>query len=557
MAFGAKAVLIVRPSGSDTNAGGAFNAGNTNMATDLTATAANTSAPVVTSASYNFVAGDVGARVFIQSGTNWIPGWYTIASVASNAATLTASSANATLYDGTQASGVSTATGCATTGSPTGGVWSVDYSNKDAAQISYTDLVGVASTFTSVAFPVGKNIIGNYISVTAGTNYTVQRVEVVSTSTITATVDKTFGASATGAATAYLGGALASIGMAKSVMIASNNVFVKSGTYTYGTSTTNVSTGPVASSPSGTVSNPTVWEGFGTIPRDLGTAPVISAGSITSITMFGFASRHRVANIVFDGNSQSSVTGVSTNGSGGTVDSVTVKNTTVNGFAITGAGTFFKCQSTGCSGTSAFNVNSTLSSSFVGCEAYSNTTVGFLSTTGSGAGHSFEACLSYANSGASSDGFRIDTTQSCFVNCVAYNNGRHGFFPDSIGGMFVNCIAEAHAAGYGWSAAAASYLPRIINCGGYNNASGNIDTTNVLVPTTAFVTNTTGSFFTNAASGDFSLNNTVNQGALARGAGFPGVMPRGLSTGFADIGAIQHADPASAGVSGARIFTGF
>lgn len=546
MAFGAKAVVLVRTGGSDTNCGGGFNAGNANMATDLTATSGNTSSPVVASASYNFVAGDVGARVFIQSGTNWIKGWYTIASVASNAATLTASVGNATIYNGNNISGVSTVAGCATTASPTGGVWSVDYSNQDAAQIAYTDLIGVTTTYTSVLKPVGKNIIGNYISVTAGTNYTVQRVEVVSTSGTTATVDRTFGGTATGAATAWLGGALASPGLAGGVVVGGNSIFVRSGTYTLGSSTANVTTGKISiGNASPAYATPNRIEGYGTIPGDLGTRPVISAGAITGIVILNLVAQLSEArNLTVDGNGQTSVNGITSAGGsiGIRVYDCKAQNCTTTGFGSNFATVYQRCIATGCSGTAGFFFDTSSFGAIVtDCEAYGNTTVGIYAAGGG----AFVNCISSANSGAGSDGFTMEGQPSLFINCVSYGNGRHGFNMNlDSSGVLMNCIAEGNA-GWGYKGnLTLTWCTTIINCAGYNNTSGNVDTADIPKPAVNFVTNTTGSFFTNAAGGDFSLNATANQGALARGAGYPGLMPRGTSTGYLDIGAIQHADPA-------------
>ncbi len=47
--------------------------------------------------------------------------------------------------------------------------------------------------------------------------------------------------------------------------------------------------------------------------------------------------------------------------------------------------------------------------------------------------------------------------------------------------------------------------------------------------------------FVNAAAGNFALNTTAGGGALLRAAGFPGVFPGALSTGYLDIGAVQSA----------------
>jgi len=58
--------------------------------TDLASSNGTSSAPVVSSASHNFVAGDVGGVITITAGTNWTPGTYTIVSVSGNDATLNA-----------------------------------------------------------------------------------------------------------------------------------------------------------------------------------------------------------------------------------------------------------------------------------------------------------------------------------------------------------------------------------------------------------------------------------------------------------------------------------
>lgn len=551
MAFNASAILIVRTDGAEANGGG-FNPANASMATDLAATSGTTSAPVVTSASYNFVAGDVGARVFVKSGTNWIPGWYTIASVAANAATLTASIGNATLWDGTNASGVSTATGCATTASPTGGTWTVDYSMSAAAAIAYTDMSASTTTYTSAANPVGKNIIGNYINITGGTNYTLQRVEVVSTSGTTATVDKTLGASAGTGGIGNLGGAIASPGLAGSIVIGGNDVFVKSGTYTITSSSANVTLGRVDITNAGIGgTNPNRWEGFGTIPRDGGTAPVISAGAvgtITIITCTGNATM--IENITADGNAQTATKGFVGVGSRQAFIKCTAKNCTSLGFDSGANGpSYTRCIATVCGGTAGFN--GTSASFYFACEAYANTTHGFSTSAAM-----LVDCIASANSGASSDGFlAAGSSVTLLAGCVAYNNGRHGFNLPSVGPtLAVNCLAENNA-GYGYTGTVGvNVAVQLLNCGAYNNTSGAINATQLPQQAIGFVTNTTGSFFTNPGSGDFSLNATANQGALARATGYPGLMPRGTTTGRIDIGAAQHADPASTGGGGGIFF---
>ena len=78
----------VRTTGSDTTNSGGFDINSSGFPTDGSITNANTASPIISSASYTFVAGDVGSWIFIKSGTNSIAGWYRIVSVNAGAATL-------------------------------------------------------------------------------------------------------------------------------------------------------------------------------------------------------------------------------------------------------------------------------------------------------------------------------------------------------------------------------------------------------------------------------------------------------------------------------------
>ena len=96
--------------------GGGFDTGNANMPTDLATSNGTDAAPVVTSASYTFVASDVGHWLFIKSGTNSIPGWYQVASVVAspNSATLTAGVGAAVKFPTTSPIAPNTAQGIGT-----------------------------------------------------------------------------------------------------------------------------------------------------------------------------------------------------------------------------------------------------------------------------------------------------------------------------------------------------------------------------------------------------------------------------------------------------------
>lgn len=219
--------------------GGGFNTGNANFMTDLTTdtNTANTASPVVSSATYNFVAGDVGAWVFIKSGTNWYANtFYKIASVASNKATLQAAVGQGLTIDSTTNTVVTnTSVGVASTGTPTGGTFGIDYSQGTSSITNNTDLASTngttnPSTITSAGSPFGRNHVGNIIHVTAGTSWTAGWYEIVSVSGSTATLDRAVGSSATlSSGTFALGGAMSMNSTLDDdffeILIGGNNVF--------------------------------------------------------------------------------------------------------------------------------------------------------------------------------------------------------------------------------------------------------------------------------------------------------------------------------------------
>lgn len=292
MALSASTVFEINSSATagNVNAGG-FNPANANMLTDLTADAntGNTASPVVSSASYNFVAGDVGHWLYIKSGTSWTPGWYQIASVASNKATLSADVGEAIQVNNNRF-GANTAAGCATTGTPTGGTWTIDYSQSTASPFASTDLASSngttnPSTITSATNPFGKNMVGNLIHITAGTSWGAGWYEIVSVSGSTATLDRAVGfAASLSNGTGKVGGAL-SLGaasddavfeLAVSSATSATRFFIKGGssvTYTLGTA--------VSVSSAGNASWPVIYEGYATARGDRptgNTRPTLDCG---------------------------------------------------------------------------------------------------------------------------------------------------------------------------------------------------------------------------------------------------------------------------------------
>lgn len=244
MALSASNIFEIRSTATAGNVnGGGFNPANANFLTDLACdtNTGNTASPIVSSASYNFVAGDVGSKVFIQAGTNWIPGWYTIASVATNKATLSAAIGAADIIANRVVS-VSTALGCSTAATPTSGTFSVDYSQQDAAILALTDFASTASTTISTATGgVTPVMRGNILRLASGTGTpTAGWYEVVNTTnTNTLTADRVSGTYTAGVG--KVGGAL-SLGSSDDAVFeltvnsttATTIYFVKAATYTLG-----------------------------------------------------------------------------------------------------------------------------------------------------------------------------------------------------------------------------------------------------------------------------------------------------------------------------------
>lgn len=546
MALSATTIFYNDTGGSDSANGGAFDPGQTaGMFADGAATSATGNSPVFSSASYNFAAGDVGHWVYIASGTNWTPGWYQIASVASNVATLTASVGNAVLVGHRP----STVAGCATVASPTGATWSIDYSRSTTARIAFTDLAsaGAGLTASSAGNPIGKQMVGNAILIASGTNFTAGLYVLVSVAagvgTFVGAGNMTSGVGSGG--TGGMGGAFATPGKAASFQVGGNDFLIKAGTYACTSISTNVA-GGMLSPVAGTSTDSTRFVGFQTIPGDNGTHPLLQAsGAISAFTMFTVAAGVRVENIDFDCASKTTSRAV-----GGAAASVFVRCKFLNctNSAVSGVNTmqFLFCEATGCATSAAF-----ITGSYFYCSAYSNTVTAFAPAASTMIG-----CVAANNSGASSDGF-AGSASNVYIGCVAYNNGRSGFLwtNSAVACQAINCIAVNNAA-YGFNVSAASNLMYFYNCAGYNNTTANFNTTNISAFNMVGTITLPGDPFTNAAGNDFSLNSTA--GAALRAAGIPGSsgsykLP-GLSTNsYFDVGASQHADPASLTAPLARI----
>lgn len=558
MALAAATIWEINAGGSDSANGGGFDPSNTNMATDLAATSATGTAPVVTSASYNFVTRDNGAWIFIKAGTNWTPGWYKIASTAGNAATLDAAVGHAFLMASNVPYTANATAGCATTASPTGGTWTIDYSQGTAPGIAYTDMVidGTTNTkYTSSGNAVGPNVVGNIISVTSGTGFTVQRVQISSVSGTTATCDKSLGTLSSTGGNGGLGGALASPGQASGLvtgtttnpsLIAIRNTGSPT-VYTFSNSA-NVSGGRIAASV------PCHIFGYATnrYLQNSDTRPQCKP-SVNSTTMFygsGGGMYYRNLDIT-------NPSGTFTGCTGFLLEAMAItENCKVGNMAHAyncdfGVGVVLNCQADAC-------VASCELSSTSYCFGF--TAINSAASSGSAITLTGGARINwFIVSGGTGSGITVST------GCGAANGVVYGLTGVSGNGIIVNanlanpsevfnCVVSTCSQNGFTGGSAYGQYARLFNCASYNNLSdydSNIHADNLIN-----FHHLTADPFTNAAAGDFSPNTTAGGGAVLRAAGFPTSFP-GLSTNsYGDIGAAQSQAAPSGFPTRARVFTG-
>lgn len=416
---------------------------------------------------------------------------------------------------------------------------------------STTDAVANGTTtITSATASFGTSIVGNIIVLSGGTGSLTKGWYQVTarTNSTTITVDRTV-AAGTGI-TMNIGGALASLGMCGGTGIQSGNfVWIKAGTYTITSASTNVTGGCFAPS------LVTVYiEGYNSSRGDLGTKPLLQADGV--ITTFQMISNNTngnqwIRNLKLDGNSRTSSKGIDLRGWVFGCEFVNFTNSAISS-AIQGASAY-NCSATGCSTQPAF-----LAICCHDCVAFDNTVTGFSS---SAQDCTFVRCIADSNSGSTSDGFTgsASSEKNTYINCIAYNNGRHGFFfQGSRGHLCLNCIAQDNGDSSGTGTGflhSGNNLVNLYNCAAFSNVTADFNIgTNIGSWNLASVTGS-GSFFTNAGAQDFTLNNTAGAGAAARAAGTPGTIT-GLATpiGYVDIGVFQHQESASGGAGGSFVF---
>jgi hypothetical protein len=401
---------------------------------------------------------------------------------------------------------------------------------------STTDAVANGTTtITSATANFQASIVGNIIYLQGGTGAlaATRRQVTARTNATTITVDATV-AAGTGI-TMNVGGALASIGGAGSITLVSGNIiYIKAGTYTIASASTNIATGCFSKTLTLKI------EGYQTSRGDLGTPPLLQASGISTFVIIALSTSAGsvVRNISFDGASLTSSRGMSLRG---IMDKCTFVNCTNTAATIT-TGCATNSIASGCTG------NAFSGPAFYGCVAHTNSGRGFISGSAQGV---FDRCISYGNTGANGIGFEINGEGYIISNCVTYNNAAAGFRNVADGNIFINCIAEDNTA-EGFLNTAAN-LSLLHGCAAFSNS------TDFSLGTDNFTTNDeditgSSSFFVNAASANFGLNSNSPGGEDLKAVGHPGAFANGTTTGYLDIGAAQHQDSGTGGGEHSSVF---
>jgi hypothetical protein len=408
-----------------------------------------------------------------------------------------------------------------------------DYTRQDTPQWSATDGGVTTGNATITTASADAGMVGYLVYIAGGTGtMTATWREVISVvAGVSITVEATTGLLTTTGATLHVGGALVSPGLASNIGTSGNTAYVQNigadGNTTYDIpNLTAGSHGPLNSASAMTFQGYTTNRSLGnTDPR-----PRLRATGST-VTLVASAAE-LVSGFWLDGNGQTAAR--ATNG-GYFVRCYFTGFNTVSG----GSNTFLYAESTA-------NSAIVLMGNCVWCEAHANTATGIGS---GGANQQISDSISWGNTGASSEGFTIAHLGVTVRNSIAWGNGQYGIYDSTTGGTYIiNCISGNHSAGKGYSLSSNSIL---MNSYGFNNNSANNTASNTMI--VAYTTLTTTPFVS-AATGNFALNNLndgTGSGATLRAAGFPSLLPAGLTAAYGDVGAAQHQD-SGAGVTAAQ-----
>lgn len=397
------------------------------------------------------------------------------------------------------------------------GASGTDWSQQDTAQYSVTDGVTAGTTtITSATANFGTDVVGNIMYVQGGTGSVVAGWYQITarTNSTTITVDRSTGLTAGTGVTLKIGGALASPGITNAISLVSGNiVYIKynASPYVITTASTGVSGGCINGGSGITYAG---YDSTRALYQTSFNRPTLqlNSGVSTATIIGGTNNTSYIQGLILDGNSQTTSVGVLNSGEFFYCKAI---GCTSRGLSQNspGRGAFY-CEVANC--TFAAN-NIGISQSFTySCVVHDCTTSGsniFVFASGG----TYINCIAYNIT--TGDGFGGGGT--C-VNCVAYNCV-NGFNAHNSFMLLLNNVAENNT-GYGFRINSSSGGITLFNCASYNNISGRSVANSGRLQDIGAITGS-GSFFTNAASADFTINNTAGAGALLKDTAFPTTFP--------------------------------
>lgn len=444
------------------------------------------------------------------------------------------------------------------------GASGTDYSQQAAAQYSLTGLTTAAANAIILSASASADMVGNLIKITGGTNFTTGFYQILSVSLgVSITVDRNVTSAAGAAGTGVIGGALATVSLAKTNAVAGNQIYFK-GTYTV-SAVLNLAF-------DSSFKTPFTINGY-SIARNDGTRGTwtTATNSINLVDLSGSL------NVQFKNINFTNTAG--TKGTGTTGNALTQLSS--NSGAVLLSQCSFDGFNTAIGGDFSLTTFTFVNLQMDGVEIKNSVSHGVFTTCSAAC----SGCWFHANGG---DGFRItdDPTHngaynytSAFVDCVFYGNTGHGLnnlsdqtASATVGGnvmlILIGCDFVLNG-GDGVRSPANQTGSTMAwnnifwnNTGwGYNSPTSNA-LVNALPRCNAYGSNTAGARqnfpvgvgdvalsadpFTSIGT-DFSLNATAGGGTACKGAGFGAFV---FGTGHADIGAVQ-----SAGTTTTNVFS--
>lgn len=397
-----------------------------------------------------------------------------------------------------------------------------DFSQQDAVQVAYTDLViGASNTLTSAATPFTAADVGNNLTITSGTGFTAGIYNIQSHAAGVVTMDRSPGTLASTGGVGNLGGARSGLNQGttkvQASVVAGNKIWIKNEAWNEA----------VTLSVAGAAGNPITFEGYNSTRGDAPTGSNRPRNNRASAA--GNAISGSVADNIFKHiwvSNCGSVGGWMNGSIPTTYVNCRSSNNTGYGFNVTGVK--INCESDNNS-SDGFNAVSTVQRGFFACYAHDNSGVGLDLV---GVAETVAFCISEANA---SHGIATSIGSNLIINCTinantgASTDGITGTTP-SAGNMVYNSIISNNGR-YG-----VNFTDGDSVIADFNDYYGNGTAARNNFPTGANDL-ALDPGFTNAAGGDFSI------GTNLKALGSPGTFPGETSVGYLDIGAVQRQEP--------------